>query len=439
MKTSIFSITVLFFLLINSIGIMAQPNKKESLIFPYQGLHVHGPSIVELPNGDLLSAWFEGSGERWADDVAIMGARLKKGQIQWSAPFVLADVPEFPDINPMLFVDPAGKLWLMWYTVLSNQWESSLPKYRISSDYEGDGAPVWEWQEVLHVKPGDRTERGILPGDRFVEGINKQLDAYEVYMKEELYAQHPEMEKRLEKRWPMFRARIDSLAKGKNQLRKGQIKKDGETIHTQLGYPISRRIGWQTKNKPVILDDKRLIVPFYSDGLSCSLFAISDDWGKNWQFSNPIIGGGGIQACIAIKKDGTLVAYLRDNGPAPKRIQYTESKDRGLTWSIAKDTELPNSGSGFDMVTLKNGNWMLVYNHLEDGRHNLTAAISEDDGETWSKSYTLENDLREEKPTSFHYPAVIEGKDGTIHTAYSYHRKDTTNGKSIKWMSFEID
>ena len=54
--------------------------KNESFIFPYQQLHVHGPTVVELPDGDLLSAWFEGSGERWADDVAIMGARLKKGK-----------------------------------------------------------------------------------------------------------------------------------------------------------------------------------------------------------------------------------------------------------------------------------------------------------------------------------------------------------------------
>lgn len=130
----------------------------------------------------MLSAWFEGSGERWADDVAIMGSRLKSGSTAWSAPFVLADVPDFPDINPMLFMDANNKLWLMWYTVLSNQWESSLPKYRISSDYNGDGAPVWEWQEVLHVKPGDKTERGIQENDRFVEGIHKQLDEYMAYL-----------------------------------------------------------------------------------------------------------------------------------------------------------------------------------------------------------------------------------------------------------------
>ena len=414
-------------------------NKTESIIFPYQELHVHGPTVVELPNGDLLSAWFQGSGERWADDVAIMGSRLKKGKTEWSAPFVMADVPEFPDINPMLFIDGRGKLWLMWYTVLANQWESSLPKYRISSDFEKDGAPVWEWQEVLHVKPGDKTERGILPGDKFVEGINQQFDEYEKYLEEVIFPVNPDLKERYATRWPAFRNRIDSLAKGENYTRSGRIQQNGETINTQLGYPVSRRLGWQTKNKPFILNDTRLIVPFYSDGLSCSLFAITDDWGANWQFSNPVIGGIGIQPTIAIQKDGTLVAYLRDNGPAPKRIQYTESKDDGLTWSIAKDTDLPNSGAGFDMVTLKNGNWLLIFNNTEEGRHNLTASLSDDDGKTWKWQKNLENDLRGKQATSSHYPAVIEGENGLIHTVYSFHRKDAVPGKTIKWVSFSVD
>ncbi|MCD6596814.1 MAG: hypothetical protein J7L04_03960, partial [Bacteroidales bacterium] len=42
-------------------------------IFPLQNLHVHSSSIVELPNGDLLACWFEGSGERTANDVLVKG------------------------------------------------------------------------------------------------------------------------------------------------------------------------------------------------------------------------------------------------------------------------------------------------------------------------------------------------------------------------------
>ena len=64
-------------------------------IFPLVRQHVHGSTIVELPNGDVLAAWFQGSGERQADDVAIMGARLRAGEQRWSKPFVMADVPGF--------------------------------------------------------------------------------------------------------------------------------------------------------------------------------------------------------------------------------------------------------------------------------------------------------------------------------------------------------
>ena len=47
--------------------------------------------------------------------------------------------------------------------------------------------------------------------------------------------------------------------------------------------------------------------------------------------------------------------------------------------------------------------------------------------------------LRGEKATSSHYPAVIQGSDGTIHTVYSYHRKDMVPGKTIKYAPFTSD
>jgi hypothetical protein len=31
----------------------------ETLIFPTQSQHTHGSSLVSLPNGDILSAWFQ--------------------------------------------------------------------------------------------------------------------------------------------------------------------------------------------------------------------------------------------------------------------------------------------------------------------------------------------------------------------------------------------
>lgn len=412
----------------------------ESIIFPLQNEHVHGPTIVELPNGDLLSAWFQGSGERWADDVRIMGSRLVVGDTTWSEPFLLADTPGFPDINPMMFMDTQNRLWLMWYPVLANQWETSIPMYRISEDYDEPGSPLWSWQDIMFVKPGDKTERGVQAGDRFVEGVRKQLAEYEDYLNEELIGTIPERQRDyLLWRWEGYKHDVDSLAAGRNMIRSGRITTENGEESVPMGYPLSRRIGWQTKNKPIIISD-RIIVPLYSDGFNCSLFALTDDLGKTWQYSNPVLGGIGIQPTIAASKDGVLFAYLRDNGPPPQRMQVTHSNDGGMTWSIAKDDNLPNPGAGFDMTNLHSEEWAIVYNHTEDGRHDLTIAISDDDGTSWKWSRQIEFDDRKDKATSSHYPAIIQGKNGMIHIIYSYHHKDRDGGphKTIKYASFPV-
>ena len=200
---------------------------------------------------------------------------------------------------------------------------------------------------------------------------------------------------------------------------------EGERVDGELGYPYFRRMGWQTKNKPVFLDNGRMVLPLYSDGFSFSLMAITDDGGAQWQFSDPLVAPGNIQPSIAIKKDGTLVAFMRDNGPPPKRLMISESKDSGVTWSMVRDSQLPNEGSGADVVTMKNGHWVLAHNDTEDGRHSLAVSISLDEGKTWS--YTRHLELDERDPgiaTQSSYPSIIEGKEGTIHVIYSYHRRD---------------
>ena len=415
-----------------------QADFHSKIIFPFQDEHVHGSTVVELPDGDLLVAWFQGSGERWADDVRIMGSRLSKGDSTWSETFLMADVDGFPDINPILFMDQQKKLWLMWYPVLANQWETSLPMFRISEKYGEPGPPQWTWQDILFVKAGDKTERGIQPGDTFVKQVATQLDQYEAYLMSDLIKSMADsLRIPVQYEWKKYRRKLDSLSKGENMIRSGRIKVGDKEQSAPLGYPLTRRLGWQTKNKAVFVGS-RMIVPLYSDGLDCTLFALTDDGAKHWTFSNPVLGGAGIQATIGIRKDSSLVAYLRDNGPPPQRMQRTESYDKGLSWSIAKDDILPNPGAGFDMVTLANGEWLMVFNDQEDGRFNLTAAISDDEGKSWKWKRSIEDDGKSDKPTASHYPSVIEGAGGMINVVYSYHRNDTTPGKTIKYASFPL-
>ncbi len=402
-------------------------------LFPLVEKHVHGATIVECPNGDLLAAWFQGSGERWADDVRIMGARLHKNERTWSGPFVMADVPEFPDINPVLFVDPQERLWLVWYTVIANQWETSLLKYRISDNYQqSDGPPQWSWQDVIHVKPGDKAERGIQPGDRFVESVARQLSSYRDYLINEQGA--PEaLITRLDSR----AEEILANARGEDWPARGILyKENGEQMSQQMGYPYFRRMGWQTKNKPFITQRGRIILPLYSDGFSFSLMAMTDDFGATWSFSEPLVGGGNIQAAIAEKSDGTLVAFMRDNGPPPQRLHTCFSTDEGETWSPVRDSHIPNSGAGSDIVTLSNGHWILANNDVEDGRYSLAIYQSTDEGETWPHIRHLERDVRQENPTRFAYPSIIQGTHGHIHVIYSVHHNDG-RGETIKYARFQ--
>src|SRR6266851_6696489 len=71
----------------------------------------HASTIVELPNGDLLAAWFGGTAEG-APDTAIWASRRTANQ--WSAPYVLVREPNIACWNPVLFHSADGKLWLYY-------------------------------------------------------------------------------------------------------------------------------------------------------------------------------------------------------------------------------------------------------------------------------------------------------------------------------------
>ena len=364
-------------------GVPEQPLLEAELIFPLEHWHNHGSCIVEAPSGDLLVCWFHGSGERTADDVKIEGARKRKGTTGWSKRFTMADTPDYPDTNCCMFVDPQGRLWLLWPTILANRWETALMKYRVAPDYAGDGAPKWQINEVLHVTPGAEFEIAV---SNYTRRIEMTVD------KSSLGAEQGQ--------------RVDAWI---------------ASLRSQSTNKLQRRLGWMTRAHPFVLDGQRLIVPLYSDGFSFSLMAITDDWGKTWHTCAPLIAPGNIQPSIVRRKDGSLYTLMRDNGPAPKRLHQSESRDRGETWSPVTDSDQPNPGSGAEITSLRNGHWILIGNDTERGRHSLAVQISDDEGKTWKWKRHLELDKSASDAGSFHYPSIIQARDGTLHASYSYH------------------
>ena len=361
-----------------------KPFLESELIFPLEHWHNHSSCIVECPHGGLLVCWYHGSGERTADDVRVMGARQKRGARQWSTPFLMADTPGYPDTNPTMFIDPQQRLWLLWPTILANRWETALMKYRISADYQKAGPPQWSASEVLHVTPGTNFQQ-------------------------------------------LVNAALDELAAGPGPLEEpGVFEKPLSEIRARAADKLFFRLGWMTRAHPYVLDGKRLIVPLYSDGFDFSLMAITDDWGASWFTSTPLVGLGNVQPSLARKRDGTLVAFMRDNGPAPHRVQVSESTDRGEAWSRVVDSDRPDPGAGVEVIVLRDGLWLLINNDLEKGRHSLAVSLSGDEGKTWKWTRHLERDTEADIKTgagSYHYPSIIQAKDGTLHVSYSFHQK----------------
>jgi len=202
-----------------------------------------------------------------------------------------------------------------------------------------------------------------------------------------------------------------------------------KVLRDRLGDKLYQRLGWQPRCKPTVLPSGRILLPLYSDTFSISLMAVSDDDGAHWYASKPLMGFGNIQPAVLRRNDGTLVAYMRENGPR-RKIRVCESKDDGITWGPVGELELANPGSGVDAVRLKNGNWVLAYNDRTSGRNSLAASVSKDEGRTWSATRHLEN----HEKGSYHYPAIIQGSDETIHVVYSYF---VDEGKSMKHAAFK--
>ena len=365
------------------------PINYETLIFQPVKEHVHGSSIVSLPNGDLLAAWFQGHGERTADDVKIMGARLIKGSKIWSTPFLLADTPDLPDCNPVLFLNAQGKLFLVWIAVQANKWQYSILKFRTSVNYNQSGAPVWQWQDNILLKPDEKF--AIETESKF-----KQLPKSGAG-------------------WSEFAHKYD------------------QTIIEASQDITKRSTGWMGRIKPLILKNGRILLPLYSDGFNFSLIAISDNNGESWYPSLPIISRGGVQPALVQKKDQRIMAFMRDNGDDPGRLQLSESADLGKTWTAAIKTDIPNAGSSVEALVLQDGRWAFISNDQEKGRHRLSLYISADEGSTWSWKSVLENE--EIGKGSFSYPCLIQSTDGLIRITYSHQLGN--NGESIKYVCID--
>ncbi len=348
--------------------IAAEPVFESDLVFPAERFHNHSPSLVETPEGGLLAAWFHGQGERKDNSLVILGARRARGAKEWSPPFVLADNRNLPDQNPTLFIDSQKRLWLFWISSLDNEVRGHFLKYRISTDYEGDGAPRWTWQDALICFPKDMEKT-------YASAVDRML----------------------------AEGRIPGKQVAEFEAKKKLVKEK-----------LWHRFGWMPRQPPIMLSEKRMMLGLYSDVWDCSLMAFTEDGGRNWEFSPPMLLSTpiNVQPALVRKRDGGIVAFMRDE---PK-VRRAKSRDGGMTWE-EDPLDLPCPGSSVAALGLRSGNWLLATNDA-DGRHRLTVYLSDDEGRTWKWRRRLEDYPKGEGTGQ--YPTLIEAADGSVHIVFTH-------------------
>jgi predicted neuraminidase len=141
------------------------------------------------------------------------------------------------------------------------------------------------------------------------------------------------------------------------------------------------------------------------------------DLGERWEKTVPLNSTnefGAIQPTILVHSLDDIQILCRTKQNV---IVESWSKDLGKTWSPMTPTALPNPNSAIDAVRLRDGRFLLVYNHSASNRGILNVAVSSD-GKQWKSALVLEN-----QPGEFSYPAVIQASDGLVHLTYTWKRQ----------------
>ena len=196
---------------------------------------------------------------------------------------------------------------------------------------------------------------------------------------------------------------------------------------------LSFEEGLMVRAHPIVLLGGDYLLPIYHEkgddtemvGPECtSLFFRYDPRTRKWTETNRVRSRiGNIQPAVVQIDENYLVAYSRrggDYGPMQDGfLVRSESRDGGRTWSRGEDSQFSNPNSAADLIKLRNGHLLLVFNDNNEGeRLPLTVAISDDNDRTWK----YKRDIVTSGETAA-YPTAVQTKDGKIHIMYTSHER----------------
>jgi predicted neuraminidase len=127
------------------------------LPIPEDTPQVHSSTLTELPNGDILAAWYGGTREH-GPDVGLYAATLDHATGRWGPWRLITERHQSQKEigryvktvgNPVLFTDPHGTTWLFYATVSVGGWSGAAINFKTSTD----GGRSWTEARRLVLSP----------------------------------------------------------------------------------------------------------------------------------------------------------------------------------------------------------------------------------------------------------------------------------------------
>ncbi|MGF6257020.1 sialidase family protein [Ensifer sp. LBL] len=360
------------------------PERMEALL-PSPMIQNHAAFLHLLSDGALACAWFGGTLEG-KSDISIFASVLPKGATQWGPPQRLSFDAAHSEQNPVLFTASDGRLWLFHTSQPSgNQDECRIRMAEIHRDPSDPLALTTSEGRYLDLPRGCFIRAPLV-----VRGDGAWL-------------------------LPIFRC----------VQRPGQ-KWNGSHDTAAVGISLDQGATWQLKE----LDQS----------IGCV-------------HMSPVSLG-----------EGHLAAFFRRR--QADWVYRTESLDDGHSWSAPGASDVPNNNSSIAALCLSDGRIAMICNPVsaadtderraslydelgeDDNRPDadptggcvpiwgvrrapVSLCLSEDGGKTFPVRLLIEdgpgtclsNDSTDGRNKEMSYPWLLEGPDGTMHLAYTYHRR----------------
>jgi hypothetical protein len=119
----------------------------------------HAANLCVLPGGDLGCVWFGGTQEG-LPDISVWFSRLERSATRWCDPVQLSHDRDRSEQNPILFVAPDSRLWLLYTAQRFGNQDTAIVRFRTSDD----GGRTWSEIGPAHSSASRRSSSTMAPG-----------------------------------------------------------------------------------------------------------------------------------------------------------------------------------------------------------------------------------------------------------------------------------